>query len=158
MKIHEFQAKEILRQAGVAVPRGMVARTADEAAAAFRELGTKIAVVKAQIHAGGRGKGGIQGNPSQHGVELVRGADEAAKVAAAILGGSLVTIQTGAEGQIVRQVLVEEGCEIARELYLGIVVDRFARPPRTNQISGCPWAWLGKAAAPPCHSSMGMAG
>ncbi|HVA44990.1 MAG TPA: ADP-forming succinate--CoA ligase subunit beta [Pirellulales bacterium] len=129
MKIHEFQAKEILRKAGVAVPRGMVARTADEAAAAFKELGGKLAVVKAQIHAGGRGKGTIQGSPTQHGVELVRSADEAAKVAGAILGGSLVTIQTGAEGQTVRQVLVEEGCEIARELYLGIVVDRAAAGP-----------------------------
>ncbi|HVX12524.1 MAG TPA: ADP-forming succinate--CoA ligase subunit beta [Pirellulales bacterium] len=129
MKIHEFQAKEILRRAGVAVPRGIVARTPDEAAAAFRELAGKIAVVKAQIHAGGRGKGTIKTNQAQHGVQLVRSADEAATVAGAILGQSLVTIQTGPEGQTVRQVLVEAGCEIDRELYLGIVVDRAAAGP-----------------------------
>jgi succinyl-CoA synthetase beta subunit len=129
MKIHEFQAKEILRKAGVAVPRGIVARTADEAATAFRELGGKIAVVKAQIHAGGRGKGTIKTNSTQHGVQLVKTAEEAAKVAGAILGQSLITIQTGPEGQTVRQVLIEEGCEIDRELYLGIVVDRAAAGP-----------------------------
>ena len=129
MKIHEFQAKEILRKAGVAVPRGIVARSADAAAAAFHELGGKIAVVKAQIHAGGRGKGTIKTNPGQHGVQLVKSAEEVAKVAGAILGQSLVTIQTGPEGQTVRQVLVEEGCEIDRELYLGIVVDRASVGP-----------------------------
>lgn len=129
MKIHEFQAKEILRQAGVAVPRGIVARTPEEASAAFAELGGKIAVVKAQIHAGGRGKGTISGNPSQHGVQLVKNASDAAKVAGAILNQSLATIQTGPAGQVVRQVLVEEGCEIERELYLGIVVDRAAAGP-----------------------------
>jgi succinyl-CoA synthetase beta subunit len=129
MKIHEFQAKEILRKAGVPVPRGIVAATSEQAAAAFRELGGKIAVVKAQVHAGGRGKGTIKTNAAQHGVQLVKSAEEAAKVAAAILGQSLVTIQTGPEGQTVRQVLVEEGCEIDRELYLGIVVDRAAAGP-----------------------------
>jgi succinyl-CoA synthetase beta subunit len=129
MKIHEFQAKQILRKAGVPVPRGVVARTADEAGDAFRELGGKLAVVKAQIHAGGRGKGTVKTNPAQHGVQLVKSADEASKVAAALLGQSLVTIQTGPEGQTVRQVLVEEGCDIARELYLGIVVDRAAAGP-----------------------------
>jgi succinyl-CoA synthetase beta subunit len=129
MKIHEFQAKEILRKAGVPVPRGIVAATSEQAAAAFRELGGKIAVVKAQVHAGGRGKGTIKTNAAQHGVQLVKSAEEAAKVAAAILGQSLVTIQTGSEGQTVRQVLVEEGCEIDRELYLGIVVDRAAAGP-----------------------------
>ena len=129
MKIHEFQAKEILRQAGVAAPRGIVALSAEEAAAAFRELGGKIAVVKAQIHAGGRGKGTIKTNPAQHGVQLVKNADEAAQVAGAVLGGPLVTIQTGPEGQTVRQVLVEEGCQIERELYLGIVVDRAVAGP-----------------------------
>ncbi len=81
-------------------------------------------MVKAQIHAGGRGKGTIKDNPQQHGVQLVKSADEAAKVAGNLLGKPLVTIQTGPAGQIVRQVLVEEGCDIARELYLGIVVDR----------------------------------
>ena len=129
MKIHEFQAKQLLRQAGVAVPRGQVARTAEEAAAAFNELGGKLAVVKSQIHAGGRGKGTIKGNPKQHGVQLVRAADEAARVAGNLLGMPLVTIQTGPEGQIVRQVLIEEGCDIARELYLGIVVDRASAGP-----------------------------
>lgn len=129
MKIHEFQAKQILRNAGVAVPRGVVARSADDAAAAFTQLGGKIAVVKAQIHAGGRGKGTIKENPQQHGVQLVKSAAEVKQVAAALLGNHLVTIQTGPEGQIVRQVLVEEGCDIARELYLGIVVDRAAASP-----------------------------
>lgn len=128
MKIHEFQGKQIFRDAGVAVPRGIVAKTADEAAGAFNELASAVAVVKAQIHAGGRGKGTITGS-GQHGVQLVKSADEAAKVAGNLLGGQLVTIQTGPEGQAVRQVLVEEGCDIARELYLGIVLDRAqARP------------------------------
>jgi succinyl-CoA synthetase beta subunit len=122
MKIHEFQAKQILREAGVAVPKGVVARSPEEAAAAFKELGGSIAVVKAQIHAGGRGKGTVK-DSQQRGVQLVKSADEAAKVAGNLLGKSLVTIQTGPEGQVVRQVLVEEGCDIARELYLGVVVD-----------------------------------
>ncbi len=129
MKIHEFQAKEILRKAGVPVPRGIVAKTPDEAAAAFRELGGPIAVVKAQIHAGGRGKGTVKTNPKQRGVQLVKSAEEAAGAARGLLGNSLVTIQTGPEGQTVRQVLVEAGCDIARELYLGIVVDRAASAP-----------------------------
>jgi len=129
MKIHEFQAKQILREADVAVPKGIVARSADDAAKAFRELGGAIAVVKAQIHAGGRGKGTLKDNPQQRGVQLVRSADEAAKVAGNLLSKSLVTIQTGPEGQTVRQVLVEEGCEIARELYLGILVDRSVAGP-----------------------------
>jgi len=129
MKIHEFQAKEILRAAGVAVPRGIVARSADEAAAAFKELGKPLAVVKAQIHAGGRGKGTTKENPAQHGVQLVRSGEEARRVAAALLNQHLVTLQTGPAGQQVRQVLVEEGCDIARELYLGIVVDRASAGP-----------------------------
>lgn len=124
MKIHEFQAKQILREAGVPVPRGIVATAAEQAAAAFAELGGTIAVVKSQIHAGGRGKGTTKDNPDQHGVQLVRSADDAATVAENLLGHELVTIQTGPEGQMVRQVLIEEGCDIARELYLGIVVDR----------------------------------
>jgi len=128
MKIHEFQAKQILREAGVAVPKGVVARSAQEAAAAFKELGGPIAVVKAQIHAGGRGKGTVK-DSQQRGVQLVKSADEAAKVAGNLLGKSLVTIQTGPEGQVVRQVLVEEGCDIARELYLGVVVDRAMAGP-----------------------------
>ncbi|QDU78074.1 Succinyl-CoA ligase [ADP-forming] subunit beta [Bremerella volcania] len=129
MKIHEFQAKEILRQAGVAVPRSIVAKTAEQASAAFTELGGKIAVVKAQIHAGGRGKGTVKDNADQRGVQLVKSAEEAATVAKNLLGKELVTIQTGPEGKQVNQVLVEEGCDIARELYLGIVLDRAAKLP-----------------------------
>jgi succinyl-CoA synthetase beta subunit len=124
MKIHEFQAKELLRKAGIAVPAGVACRTPDEAAAAFDQLGGKLAVVKAQIHAGGRGKGTIKDNPQQRGVQLVRTRDEAKAVAAALLGKELVTIQTGPEGKAIQQVLVEAGCDIGRELYLGIVVDR----------------------------------
>ncbi len=129
MKIHEFQAKQILRDAGVAAPRGIVARSSAEAGAAFDALGGKLAVVKAQIHAGGRGKGTVLGNASQRGVQLVKSAADAAKAAENLLGHELVTIQTGPAGQTVRQVLVEEGCDIARELYLGIVVDRAAAGP-----------------------------
>lgn len=129
MKIHEFQAKGILRQAGVPVPNGEVARTPDEAAAAFTKLGGPLAVVKAQIHAGGRGKGTIKSNAAQRGVQLVRSADEAKQVTANLLNNDLVTIQTGPAGQTVRQTLVEAGCKIARELYLGIVVDRGSKAP-----------------------------
>jgi len=129
MKIHEYQAKEVLRQAGVAVPRGIVAETVEAAGAAFDELGGEFAVVKAQIHAGGRGKGTIREKPEQHGVELVRSREEARRAAGDVLGGTLVTVQTGAAGQVVRRVLVEEGCDIARELYLGIVVDRGTSGP-----------------------------
>jgi succinyl-CoA synthetase beta subunit len=129
MKIHEFQAKNLFRDAGVPVLRGHVATTPEEASRAFAELGVPLSVVKAQIHAGGRGKGTVQENPQQHGVQLVRSAEEAAQVAANLLGNRLVTIQTGPEGQTVRQVFVEEGCDIARELYLGIVLDRAAARP-----------------------------
>ncbi|MCI0493347.1 MAG: ADP-forming succinate--CoA ligase subunit beta [Planctomycetes bacterium] len=129
MKIHEYQAKQLLRDAAVAVPAGIVAGTPDEAAAAFKQLGGSLAVVKAQIHAGGRGKGTIKDDPTQHGVQLVRSADESAAVAGRLLGHKLVTIQTGPEGQTIRRVLVEAGCDIARELYLGIVIDRAAALP-----------------------------
>jgi succinyl-CoA synthetase beta subunit len=129
MKIHEFQAKQILRNEGVAVPQSIVARSPEEASAAYTTLGGSIAVVKAQIHAGGRGKGTIKDNSAQRGVQLVKSAKEAAEVAGRILGKELVTIQTGPEGKLVNQVLVEAGCEIARELYLGIVVDRSAHGP-----------------------------
>jgi succinyl-CoA synthetase beta subunit len=124
MKIHEFQAKQLLDSAGVAVPQGLVTRTPEEAAAAYDKLGGTFAVVKAQIHAGGRGKGTIKTHPDQHGVQLVRSASEAAEVAGRMLNQPLVTIQTGPEGNVVRQVLIEAGCDIDRELYLGIVVDR----------------------------------
>jgi succinyl-CoA synthetase beta subunit len=129
MKIHEFQAKQILRNAGVPVLRGSVAKTPDEARHAFAGLNVPVAIVKAQIHAGGRGKGSFREHPDQRGVQLVRSSDEAAAVAKNMLGQTLVTIQTGAAGKTVRQVLVEEGCHIARELYLGIVVDRAAARP-----------------------------
>lgn len=129
MKIHEFQAKQLLREAGVAVLRGHVARRPEEAASAFETLGQPVSVVKAQIHAGGRGKGTVLDDPEQRGVQLVRSADEAYRVASRLLGNKLVTIQTGPDGQTVRQVLVEEGCPIARELYVGVVVDRAAAKP-----------------------------
>ncbi|GAA5507061.1 succinate--CoA ligase [ADP-forming] subunit beta [Novipirellula caenicola] len=129
MKIHEYQGKQLFRKAGVPVLEGHVAKTADEAAAAFDKLGGSIAVVKAQIHAGGRGKGTIIDNPEQRGVVLVKSADEARAAANGLLGKTLVTIQTGEEGKVVNQVFVEAGCDIARELYLGIVVDREASRP-----------------------------
>ena len=129
MKIHEYQAKKIFSDSGVKVPRGIVADTPQAAANAYSELGGSVAVVKAQIHAGGRGKGTIQEHPEQHGVQLVRSTQEAADVAGHLLGHTLVTIQTGPGGQVIRRVLVEEGCDIARELYLGIVVDRAAARP-----------------------------
>src|SRR5947207_12413151 len=114
MNVHEFQAKEILRSYGVPVPAGGVARTPEEAAELARSLGGTV-VVKAQIHAGGRGKAG--------GVKVVASPDEAAAFARALLGRPLVTHPTGPEGRVVRQVLVESGCAIAGELYLGMVVD-----------------------------------
>lgn len=129
MKIHEFQGKELFRAAGVPVLQGHVARTPQAAAEAFDKLGGSLAVVKSQIHAGGRGKGNVIDNPAQKGVVLVRSAEEARQAAAGLLGKKLVTIQTGPEGQTVNQVFVEQGCAIARELYLGIVLDRAAAKP-----------------------------
>ncbi|MCA9129130.1 MAG: ADP-forming succinate--CoA ligase subunit beta [Planctomycetales bacterium] len=129
MKIHEYQGKQLFREAGVPVLDSRVARTANEAADAFKALNVPVAVVKAQIHAGGRGKGTIIDNPSQRGVQLVKSADEAAEVAKNLLGKRLVTVQTGPEGAEVNQVFVEAGCDIARELYLGIVLDRGAALP-----------------------------
>ncbi|MFL5415710.1 MAG: ADP-forming succinate--CoA ligase subunit beta [Myxococcales bacterium] len=118
MKIHEYQAKEILRGFGVAVPRGKLAKTPEEAVSAARELlaSKPVCVVKAQIHAGGRGKGG--------GVKLARSPEEAGEIARKMLGMQLVTHQTGPQGQKVRRVYVEEGMDIARELYLGLTLDR----------------------------------
>jgi succinyl-CoA synthetase beta subunit len=121
MKIHEYQGKELLRKFGVPVPRGIVARTADEAIAAAKELGTTPVVVKAQIHAGGRGKGG--------GVKLAKSPDEAREIAQKMLGMNLVTHQTGPEGREVRVLLIEEGLPIDREFYLGIVLDRASGRP-----------------------------
>lgn len=129
MKIHEFQAKEVFRKLGIAVLDSHVAKSPEEAKKAFEDLGGSIAVVKAQIHAGGRGKGTYKENPEQRGVQLVKSADEAAAVAKAMLGNTLVTIQTGEEGKVVNQVLVEAGCDIARELYMGIVLDRATAKP-----------------------------
>ena len=129
MKIHEYQAKQILREAGVTVPRGMVVDTPQAAADAFGQLGGKSAVVKAQIHAGGRGKGTIRGIPKQRGVQVVRSAEEANQVACNLLGHTLVTVQTGPEGRVVHRLLIEEGLNIVQELYLGIVIDRAAAKP-----------------------------
>jgi succinyl-CoA synthetase beta subunit len=121
MKIHEYQAKQILARCGVAVPRGEVIAEADQARGVAERLGGGTVVVKAQIHAGGRGKGG--------GVKLARNPEEALRVAGQILGMTLITHQTGPEGRLVRQVLIEEGLEVARELYLGIVIDRSTARP-----------------------------
>jgi succinyl-CoA synthetase beta subunit len=121
MKIHEYQAKAILARHGVPVPRGEVAFSAEDASAIARRLGTSVVVVKAQIHAGGRGKGG--------GVKLARSPEEAEKLARAMIGMTLVTHQTGPEGRVVARVLVEEGLQMTRELYLSIVVDRTAGTP-----------------------------
>jgi succinyl-CoA synthetase beta subunit len=129
MKIHEYQAKQLFAKAGVPVPRGIVARSADEAAKAFTELGTKVCVVKSQIHAGGRGKGRFQEHPQQPGVVLVKSADDAKANAARMLGSTLVTIQTGEEGKKVQTLFVEQGLDIARELYFAIVVDREVGKP-----------------------------
>ena len=116
MKIHEYQGKELFRKYGVATPRGIPCFTVDEAVDAARELGGKVWVVKAQIHAGGRGKGG--------GVKVAKSLDEVRARARQILGMQLVTHQTGPQGQKVRRLLVEEGADIAKELYVGLVVDR----------------------------------
>ncbi len=129
MKIHEYQAKELFRKASVPVLDGYVARTPEEASAAFTKLGGPIAVVKAQIHAGGRGKGTVKQVPTQRGVQLVKSAAEAATVAKNLIGNELVTIQTGEGGAKVNQVFVEQGCKIARELYAAVVVDRAESMP-----------------------------
>src|SRR5690606_17158959 len=116
MKIHEYQGKELLKKFGVTVPRGYPAFTVDEAVAAAEKLGGPVWVVKAQIHAGGRGKGG--------GVKLARSIDEVRQLADEILGMQLITHQTSPEGQKVRRLLIEEGADIKKEYYVGIVTDR----------------------------------
>ncbi|MFS0869733.1 ADP-forming succinate--CoA ligase subunit beta [Paenibacillus xylanilyticus] len=116
MNIHEYQGKEVLKQYGVAVPNGKVAYTVDEAVAAAEALGSPVTVVKAQIHAGGRGKAG--------GVKVAKSADEVRAYASEILGKVLVTHQTGPEGKEVKRLLIEEGCDIRKEYYVGVVVDR----------------------------------
>jgi len=121
MKIHEYQAKAILARYGVTTPRGEVAFSKEEAREAAQRLKSPVVVVKAQIHAGGRGKAG--------GVKLAHSADEAAELASKILGMKLVTPQTGPAGRIVKRLLIEEGLDIKRELYLGILVDRATGSP-----------------------------
>mgnify|MGYP002630323386 CR=1 FL=1 len=121
MNIHEYQAKQLLAKFGVPVSKGIPCTTADEVHKAFDTLGEPLAVVKAQIHAGGRGKAG--------GVKLVRSADEAKAVAKELIGKTLVTHQTGPEGRVVKQLYVEAGCDIERELYLAVVMDRAAQAP-----------------------------
>ncbi len=119
MKIHEYQGKEILREFGVPTPRGVACFSVNEAVAAATKLGGKVWVVKAQIHAGGRGKGG--------GVKVAKSLDEVRLYASQILGMHLITHQTGHEGQVVRRLLIEEGAQIAKELYVGMVVDRVSQ-------------------------------
>jgi len=121
MKIHEYQAKAILARYGVPTPRGEVAFKRDEARAIAERLGTPVVVVKAQIHAGGRGKGG--------GVKLAKSAEQAGELAGQILGMKLVTPQTGAEGRIVKRLLIEEGLDIKREIYMSVLVDRATACP-----------------------------
>jgi succinyl-CoA synthetase beta subunit len=121
MKIHEYQAKEILRRFGVPTPRGEMVTTPEAARAAAERLGTKIVVVKSQIHAGGRGKGG--------GVKLAKSPAEAGEIAAKMLGMTLITPQTGPAGRVVKRLLIEEGLDIKRELYLSVLVDRAVAAP-----------------------------
>jgi succinyl-CoA synthetase beta subunit len=125
MNIHEYQAKSLLQKFGVAVPRGIVAYTPHEAEKAARELGGSVWVVKSQIHAGGRGAGRFHDNPQgKGGVRVVTAVEDVAKNAAEMLGHVLVTKQTGPKGREVKRVYVEEGCDIKRELYLGMLIDR----------------------------------
>jgi succinyl-CoA synthetase beta subunit len=121
MNIHEYQAKQLLAKFGVPVSKGIACKSVDEVGKAFTDLGVPLGVVKAQIHAGGRGKAG--------GVKLVRSADEAKKVAQNLLGKALVTHQTGPEGRVVKTLYVEAGSDIACEMYLAIVMDRGAQAP-----------------------------
>ncbi|MEO1248533.1 MAG: ADP-forming succinate--CoA ligase subunit beta [Pseudomonadota bacterium] len=131
MNIHEYQAKSLLRQYGVAVPDGGVAFTPDEAVNVAQGLGGPVWVVKSQIHAGGRGAGRFQEDPDgKGGVRVVKSIDEVRDNAGAMLGKVLVTKQTGAAGKEVKRIYIEQGCDIARELYLGMLIDR-----RTSRIT-----------------------
>lgn len=130
MNIHEFQGKQIFRKYGIPVPEGSVAQSADEAAKIAEDLPGAICVVKAQIHAGGRGKGALTENGDVNGVKVCKSVDEARAHAEALLGGTLVTHQTGPAGQKVKQVLVEAGCDIKKELYAAVILDR-----DTNMVS-----------------------
>ncbi|MBE3570633.1 MAG: acetate--CoA ligase family protein, partial [Bacillales bacterium] len=116
MNIHEYQGKEILRKYGVAVPNGKAAFSVEEAVEAAKQLGTDVCVVKAQIHAGGRGKAG--------GVKVAKNLDEVRTYSEELLGKTLVTHQTGPQGKEVKRLLIEEGCDIKKEYYVGIVLDR----------------------------------
>jgi succinyl-CoA synthetase beta subunit len=134
VNLHEFQAKEVFRKYGIPVSRGFVAETPEQAAEAFTKLESPVAVVKSQIHAGGRGKGTVYERDLktvrlQGGVKLVKSAAEARDIASKILGYPLVTKQSGPQGRVVRRVYVESGCDIDRELYLGAVLDRKAGKP-----------------------------
>jgi succinyl-CoA synthetase beta subunit len=148
MKVHEYQAKDLLRAAGVAVPAGIVVTTSEEAASAYDQLGGGLIVVKAQVHAGGRGKGIAIDADGDHaealeiasgrkprrdgmakGVQLVRSKEDAKAAAASLLGKKLITYQTGVEGQAIHKVLVTVGHDIVKELYLGMAVDRASRCP-----------------------------
>ena len=125
MNIHEYQAKQLLREYGVAVPRGGVAFTVDEAASQAEELGGPVYVVKSQIHVGGRGAGKFQNNPDgAGGVRVVKSLDEVRESAGEMLGNVLITKQTGPAGKEVKRIYVEDGCDIAREMYLGMLLDR----------------------------------
>ncbi|MEE2961155.1 MAG: ADP-forming succinate--CoA ligase subunit beta [Myxococcota bacterium] len=124
MKIHEFQGKQLFREFGIPVPNGKVAKSGEEAEAIAKELGSAVVVVKAQIHAGGRGKGALTEAPDINGVKVVKSATGARAHTEALLGNTLVTHQTGPEGQKVKQVLVEEGSDIAKELYAAVILDR----------------------------------
>lgn len=127
MNIHEYQAKAILRSYGVPVPTGIVAESPDDARRAARELGGELFVIKAQIHAGGRGKGRYVGEPACSGVQLVRTPEETSTAAQDMLDRALVTKQTGPQGRVVRKLYIEAACDIAHEYYLSMLVDRTAR-------------------------------
>src|SRR5436309_11118121 len=130
MKIHEYQAKELLAAAGAPVPRGIVAGSAAEAQAAFDKLGGGPVVLKAQVHAGGRGKGRFKDSGKDFGgVKFIKSRDDVAAVAQVMFKYPLVTKQTGAEGQRVAKLLVQEAADIAREIYVGIVLDRAIGKP-----------------------------
>jgi len=129
MKIHEYQAKQLFREVGIPVSEGIIAKTVDEAVAAFEKLDRPLVVVKSQIHAGGRGKGRFKEHPEQAGVVLARSAEEVRENAERMLGSTLVTIQTGEEGKQVNTLFIEQGLDIAKELYLGCVIDREAGGP-----------------------------
>ncbi len=124
MNIHEYQAKELLKKFGINVPRGHVAFTPAEAVKAAETLGGPVWVVKSQIHAGGRGKGTMREVPTQNGVKVVKSIDDVKTAATNMLGNTLVTIQTGEAGQKVGRVYIEDGCAIAKEYYLGLLLDR----------------------------------